>query len=68
MAHGPGKYDAQCTTARLATKADGAILIIVNGIAGSGFSCQAEPQVLVRLPAILESLAAQIRADIREGG
>lgn len=67
MAIGPGKYDAQCTAARLSAEADGAILIIVNGLAGSGFSCQAEPQVLVKLPAILENLAAQIRADMQSG-
>jgi len=65
MPLGPGKYDAACTAARLATKARGALLIVIDGEHGNGFSCQAEPAVLLTLPELLEDIARRIRADFR---
>jgi hypothetical protein len=61
MAFGPGKYDDLCTEVRNKTKARGAIVIIIDGEHGSGFSCQADLMVTLMLPEILEDMAKQIR-------
>ena len=66
MAIGPGKYDKACTVARESTGGIGAVLIVIGGDNGGGFSCQVPPAMMFELPAILETLAAQIRADIRQ--
>jgi hypothetical protein len=63
MALGPGKYDDLCTELRAKTKAAGTIVIVIGGERGSGFSCQADWQTTLRLPEILESMAAQIREN-----
>ena len=63
MTIGPGKYDEICTVVREETQAAAAIVIIFGGIAGNGFSCQADLETTARLPDILEEMAAQIRAD-----
>ena len=47
--------------------AEGAIVLIVNGDKGSGFSCQAPLPVIMGLPAMLRSMAAQIEADQKSG-
>lgn len=64
MALGPGKYDAECTKARESTKAVAALLIIISGDRGNGFSCQFEGMsgltVLADLPGILRETADQI--------
>lgn len=59
----PGKYDEVCTEARETTKADGVILIVIQGEMGSGFSVQAMPDILERLPEILEYMAGAIRKE-----
>lgn len=61
MAFGPGKYDDLCTEVREKAQAKGTLVIILNGNKGSGFSCQAELDVTLRLPAMLEHIAKQIR-------
>lgn len=66
---GPGKYDAICTQVREQAFAELAVVIVLNGIRGSGFSCQiddthgAASGALARLPDMLEIMARQIRAD-----
>lgn len=66
MSEGPGKYDAACTAARLATSAEMAILIVLNGHLGSGFSVQAQGEAKVQLlPSLLREVAAQIERDLR---
>jgi hypothetical protein len=68
MTLGPGKYDDLCTDVReRAGAADGAIVIIIAGSRGSGFSVQADLDTTMRIPAILENLAAQIRRDLSKG-
>lgn len=57
----PGKYDAACTAAREATKAEGVALIVFNGEHGGGFSVQAPPDILLALPRTLEFMAKAIR-------
>jgi hypothetical protein len=45
MAKGPGKYDNICTTAREAAQADSVVLIVLNGVHGSGFSVQSSARL-----------------------
>lgn len=60
MAMGPGKYDSLCTAAREAATAQGAILFILNGHAGTGFSAQLTGEMLFKVPAILREMAQEI--------
>jgi hypothetical protein len=63
MPIGPGKYDQYCTDVREKTKADAVLLIVIGGDLGGGFSCQADLATTMKLPDILETVAAQIRRD-----
>ncbi len=67
MATGPGKYDVLTTMVREGAKARGCVVIVVEGVQGSGFSIQADPETLAALPAMLESMAKEIREDIYGG-
>jgi hypothetical protein len=58
---GPGKYDDVCSEIRERLQATGVIIIVFAGSQGSGFSCQAPPDLTLHLPAILETIAAEIR-------
>jgi hypothetical protein len=66
MPLGPGKYDALVTWVREQTKAEGVIVIVVQGENGDGFSCQATPSVTQRLPGMLEHMAKEIRASFKK--
>lgn len=62
MAIGPGKYDDICTTIR--ESVGGSVIVLIkDGVRGSGFSCQADLETLQSLPEILESIAEQLRND-----
>jgi hypothetical protein len=61
MAFGPGKYDDLCTLVRERAKAHGAIVIVIGGEHGYGFSCQADLRTTLKLPEMLEDIAKQIR-------
>lgn len=61
----PGKYDDICTVARNKAKANGAVLIIIDGNKGSGFSVQLPLSHLLSLPAMLETMAKEIRLDLQ---
>lgn len=63
MPIGPGRYDEECSRARIATNARGVILIVIDGKAGSGFSCQADIITTLQLPDILDTVAKEIRAS-----
>ncbi len=65
MALGPGKYDDLCTYARITAGAEGAILIILNGVAGSGFSCQLPLTGQLAIAGILRTIADEIEQDCR---
>jgi citrate lyase alpha subunit len=66
MALGPGKYDKLCTHVREQAKADAAIVIVLNGNLGDGFSMQTERlEALVALPDILRDTARQIEESYR---
>ena len=60
MALGPGKYDAECTSVMVAEHAEAVLLVVIGGTKGSGFSCQATPQITFSLPAILRKVADDI--------
>lgn len=64
---GPGKYDDLCTAAREQAKAEGAILIIINGEHGGGFSCQTTLETALKLPRILRDMADDIEATHESG-
>jgi hypothetical protein len=64
MADGAGKYDDLCTTVREASHAEAALVIVLNGDRGSGFSCQVLGGEVRRdlLCDLLESVVRQMRA------
>jgi len=68
MAWGPGKYDEALTLARKKSKATAALLIVLDGEHGPGFSVQGQLDTLVALPEILRMVAKEIEGTIRKGG
>lgn len=61
MALGPGKYDELATLCRTTVNAQGAIVIIIDGDRGHGFSVQIhDVELLLRLPAMLRTVADEI--------
>lgn len=67
---GPGKYGDACTAARVVANAEVAIVIILNGDKGSGFSVQgalhAAPDLTVeKVAGLLETVAAEMRRDAK---
>lgn len=67
MALGPGKYDALCTLVRQRAHARAALVIVLEGSSGTGFSMQAPPDVTFSLPEILRTVADEIDASFKEG-
>lgn len=64
MVLGPGKYDDLCTLVRERAgigNVGGAIVIVIGGSKGSGFSCQADLVTTLSLPDLLEYMAQQMR-------
>lgn len=66
MPVGPGKYDDLCTHVREEAKANGAIVIVIGGEKGDGFSVQAPMDVQLRLPYVLRHIAGQIAESVRD--
>ena len=63
---GPGKYDDACTAARVIANAEVAIVMILNGDKGSGFSIQGSLHTGLTVEGIagfLEHIAAEMRRD-----
>jgi hypothetical protein len=61
---GPGKYDDTCTIVREMTNAVTAVVVIIDGNKGSGFSLQTiNPVHILSLAEMLENIAKQLRAD-----
>jgi hypothetical protein len=64
--HGPGNYDEATTILREQCQAGAVILIVFDGFLGNGVSMQFMNQQYAELaPALLESLAEQIRRDLK---
>jgi hypothetical protein len=69
MAFGEGKYDQECQDARIATRAVAALLIVIEGDKGTGFSMQTVDEALLRVvPALLRQVADSIATDLRARG
>lgn len=68
MSHGPGKYDPQCTQARMACDAQGCVLIVYGGKHGEGFSVQGPLEMLQALPLVLRTMASHVEEDLRAKG
>ena len=64
MAVGPGKYDALTSIVRKRAAAKGAIVMVIDGRHGSGFSVQATTEVTAQLPRLLRVIADRIEQDI----
>ena len=58
-----GVYDDLCTMVRDITNAEGVVLIVFEGDKGSGFSIQARLSLGLKLPGILEKMAAELRKE-----
>lgn len=63
MALGPGLYDDEVTALRKRYHAVGVVLIVMGGDKGEGFSMQADLETTLKLPEMLEWIAAQLRED-----
>lgn len=62
--NGPGKYDDDCAFAMAVTGAVGVLLVVYQGDHGSGISFKTrDPDLMRRMPHMLEELAAQMRRD-----
>lgn len=63
---GKGKYDPELTAVRESTQAAGAILIIIEGNQGSGFSAQLPPELTAKMPDLLRIVATAIERDYQK--
>lgn len=63
MPVGNGKYDHLCTLVRCATGAAGAVVLIIDGDQGSGFSVQVVPDHMAALPDVLIETAEKMRRE-----
>jgi hypothetical protein len=63
-----GKYDDLCEETRVRACADGAMVIVIGGEHGSGFSVAVSAYVLASgvLPQVLRDVANQIEGDVSE--
>ncbi len=67
MPMGPGRYDDLCTYVREQAKARAAIVIVLDGEKGNGFSCQADLPTTSSLPGILRNVASEIETSLQKG-
>jgi hypothetical protein len=69
MNKGPGKYDDLATYVRkkvgipYASGGGGVIVIVIGGDKGDGFAVQADPETTMKVPELLDYIAAEIRKD-----
>jgi hypothetical protein len=63
MTAGPGKYDDLCTYVREQAGARAALVVVIDGNRGAGFSCQAEAELMLAIAAVLEGVAEEIRRE-----
>lgn len=61
-----GKYDDICETIIMGLEADAVIVIVAQGVMGSGFSFSArDPRMVDKVPKVLRELADMIEADTK---
>ncbi len=68
MAEGGGKYDAYATMVREAAQATGVLVMIIDGVRGSGFCVQGPLVLTAALPMLLREMADTIEKDNADGG
>jgi hypothetical protein len=61
MSNDAGKYADLCAEVLRQAEAKGAIVIVLGGKLGSGFSIEADFETLCQLPDMLETIAKQMR-------
>lgn len=59
----PGKYNDLCTHVRKASHAAGAIVIVVGGDKGEGFSVQGDLTFMMAIPKMLRRVADEVEND-----
>ena len=64
MALGPGKYDRLCTLVRDRAHARGAVVLIVDGSDGNGFSAQLSAEDIPGAIKSFRQVADQLQADL----
>jgi hypothetical protein len=67
MPFGRGKYDAIATFVQEATDAEGAVVLVIEGVKGTGFSVNGTSEMIATLPALLRGLAAHIEGEVSSG-
>lgn len=68
MPLGPGKYDEECMDVLNKTGALSAMVIVIEGTRGTGFSVKASIGVQRALPGILRAVADQMQEDNQKMG
>jgi hypothetical protein len=68
-----GKYDSICTKVREETKAAFALVIVLGGDKGEGFSLQmdaarVDPKFMLKVPTFLRNVADGVEKQLKEGG
>lgn len=68
MAEGGGKYNSYATMVREAAEATGVVVMIFDGVRGSGFCVQGPIILTAILPKLLREMADTIEKDNADGG
>jgi hypothetical protein len=59
-----GRYDTECESLLMELQAHAAVVMIIGGVKGGGFSVSTrDPRLTLFLPALLEDMARKIRAQ-----
>ncbi|WP_144149307.1 hypothetical protein [Paraburkholderia sp. BCC1884] len=59
-----GQFDAACQQVRLMTEAQCAVVIVIGGVAGSGYSVTGSLESQMLLPDVLEKIAHTLRGQL----
>ncbi len=65
MAVAPGKYNDLCTEIRERFKADGVLVLVINGSRGTGQSMQMTPAHMLAFLSALEGIKDAMAEDLR---
>ena len=63
VSHGAGKYSDVCNEIRQRLKAKGVIVIVFDGISGSGISVESDLLIADKIPALVEEIMVQYKID-----
>lgn len=66
MTIGPGKYDDLATRIREDNDADAVVVVVINGIRGTGFSVQATGPALLALPQVFHDMSHAMQGDVEK--